>query len=189
MLILKNDISEARYWYGIQIDNSVSSPIPTSIGNTTLRNLLPIQNKIKACLLLENGTVNYYLNPTDWTKKLDGTASNLDGTDGDVMIEFPSYYIKFETSGTLNLIKISEYNLTGFTYVPKYYLGAYEASLNRSTLKLASVVNTSTTYRGGNNNSAWDALDKTLLGRPATAISRIDFRTYARICKLEYYYL
>lgn len=41
--------------------------------------------------------INYYLNPEDLTKKLDGTPAVLDGTDGDVMTEFmPSYYLNIQ---------------------------------------------------------------------------------------------
>ena len=168
---------ENFFSYGILFDTQVSFPSVSRIGNASLHRELPIQSAIKACLLLDNGTVNYYLNPTDWTKKLDGTACNLDGTDGQVMIELPSYYIKFESAGTLRKVKISQYNLTGFTYVPKKYIAAFEGSVQRSTSKLCSVVNTAYDYRGGDNNAAWDAASNTLLGRPATAISRIDFRT------------
>ena len=47
---------------------------------------------MKACLLNDDGSVNYYLNPNDWSKKITGEASNLDGTDGQVMIEIPEHY-------------------------------------------------------------------------------------------------
>ena len=181
MITIKNNIPDSKYWYGVSYDKTNASPTAfTSIGNTDLRNLLPIQNRMRACLLLDNGTVNYYLNKSDWTKKEDGTASKLDGTDGQVMVEIPTFYIKFETNGNVNSTKISEYALDGFTPVYKYYLGAFEASVQRSTSKLCSVVNTAADYRGGNNNAAWDAASNTLLGRPATATSRIDFRNYAR---------
>ena len=35
-------------------------------------------------------------------------------------------------------------------------------------------------YRGGNNNTAYDGTYRTFLGRPATGISRTNFRNYAR---------
>jgi hypothetical protein len=59
-------------------------------------------------------------------------------------------------------------------------LSAYQAALDRTNLKLSSVVNSTAQYRGGNNNAAWDALANTLLGKPATNINRTNFRTYAR---------
>jgi hypothetical protein len=51
--------------------------------------------------LNDDGTVNYYLNRTDSTKKADGSAAVLDGTDGQVMVEIPEFWIKFETDGNL----------------------------------------------------------------------------------------
>ncbi len=177
----------ANQWYGIEWDTAVSASACTRIGNLNLHVAslnsvrgLPIQSKMRGCLLLDNGTVNYYLNPNDWTKKANGTAALIDGTDGQVMVEIPAHYARFEKEGTKHRAMISEFALPGFTLVPSRYIGAYEGAVQRSTLKLASVVNTTTDYRGGNNTSAWDAETRTLLGRPATSISRTNFRTYAR---------
>lgn len=182
MIVIKNDINTTQQWYGIQIDtnNSDSITAVSRIGCPILHNLLPIQNGMKGCLLLDNGTVNYYLNPLDWTKRADGTASDLTGAHGQVMIELPSYYESFETVGQYQLAKISEYPLPGFSPVPQYYVSAYEASLQRSTGKLSSVKNPTADFRGGNNTATWDASSNTLLGRPVTNITRTQFRTYAR---------
>ncbi len=144
---------------------------------------LPIQNSLKACLLADDGTVNYYLDPTDWTKKANGDASSLDGTDGQVMIEWPDFWYRVDMntpSAGKHQIKICEGETTGFTKVPKHYVSAYEAALQRSTFKLASLKNTGTDYRGGNNTSAWDAAANSLLGKPVTNVNRTNFRTYAR---------
>ncbi len=174
-------------WYGIQIDEADSSPDVTRIASDmTLHNAntgLPCHNNIKACLLADNGTVNYYLNPTDWSKKADGSASVLDGSNGQVMMEWGEFYYKVENNypaAGQHQIKISPYAGTGWTKVPKHYISAFEAGIQRSTSKLASVINTSTDYRGGNNNNAYDAGANTLLGKPATNINRTNFRTYAR---------
>lgn len=168
-------------WYGIQWDTSVSSPVCTRIGDSQLHKYLPIQSLMKGCVQNDAGAVVYYLNPYDWTKKADGTASKLDGTDGQVMVEIPAHYRRFESpSATLRQCKISMYNLTGFTYVPSKYIGAYEGVVQRSTSKLCSVVNLATDYRGGDNNATKDALASSYLGKPATSFSRTNFRTYAR---------
>lgn len=176
-----------NYWYGIEIDEANSSPdVKRIASDLTLHNAttgLPCHNNIKACLLADNGTVNYYLNPTDWSKKADGSASVLDGSNGQVMMEWGDFYYKVKNnypSAGKHQIMISPYSGTGWTLVPKHYISAYEAGIQRSTLKLASVINTSTDYRGGNNTSAWDAAANSLLGKPATNINRTDFRTYAR---------
>lgn len=177
----------SQMWYGVRINEANSSPDLERIGNFMgLHALLPVQNNMKACLQKDDGTVNYYLDPTDWSKKADGAASNLDGTDGQVMIEVNEYWRKVDSpaSGVYDH-KISHRAIHGWQYVPKFYIGAYKASVQRSTKKLASVVNTTADYRGGNNNAAWDAAANTLLGKPASLLplenGTVDgFRMYAR---------
>src|SRR5690606_17773872 len=122
--------------------------------------------------LLDDGSVNYYLDQNDSTLKEDGTPALLDGTDGQVMVEIPEHYIKFETDGNIRRVMMSQYFLEGFNRVPKAYLSAYEATVYRPENKLSSVVNLTADYRGGNNNAAWDNEDRTLLGLPASLISR-----------------
>jgi len=174
----------ATRWYGIEINEANFSPDVTRIAGVdgmTNHATLPVQSLMKGCLLKDDGTVNYYLKSDDWTKKADDTASNLDGTDGQVMVEVPTYYRKVDNpSPGVYQHKISLYPIAGFTKVDKFYYGAYEAALQRSTSKLASVKNLTTDYRGGNNIAAWDAAANTLLGRPATYISLTNYRTYAR---------
>ena len=173
------DVSDP--YYGVEWDTNNPNPVVTRIGNLNYHKTLPLQNKMKACLVLSGGTVNYWLNPTDWTKKLDNSASKLNGDDGNVMIYIPQHYIRFESdsNGFTRRVKLSESPLTGYTLVNASYVGAYEASLNRTTNKLASLINTGTNYRGGDNTN-WDGTYRTLLGKPCTSKSKIDFRTYAR---------
>lgn len=173
-------------WYGIEINEANASPDVTRIqGDNAIgfHATLPVHAKLKACLLADNGTVNYYLDPTDWSKKENGDASNLDGTDGQVMIEWPDFWYKVDMntpSAGKHQIKICEGEATGFTLVPKHYVSAYEAAINRSTTTLASVKNTTASYRGGNNTADWDAAVNSLLGCPVTNINRTNGRTAAR---------
>lgn len=160
--------------YGIEYDVTVSSPECTRIGNMELHKSLPIQSRMKGCLLADDGTVTEYLNPADWR------GNTRDGSRGQVMVELPMYYRKFETEGNKRRVKISEYPLPGYHQVRKKYVSAYEATVQRSTTTLCSVVNEDADYRGGNNNAEWDGTYRTLLGRPATSISRTNFRNYAR---------
>ena len=173
-------LSNADTSYGIEWD--VTNPVTsvTRIGNMTLHALLPIQSLMRGCLVLDNETVNYYLNPTDWTKKADGTPAKLDGTDGQVMVEIPAHYRTFYQNGNKQGCRVSLQYKDGFTYVPKWYVSSYEPTIDRTNLKLASVVNASTQYRGGDNNATVDAAANTRLGMPVTNLSRTQFRTYAR---------
>ena len=160
--------------YGIEFDTGVSSTACTRIGNLSLHKTLPVHSRMKGCLLDDDGNVVDYLDPTDWT------GAVRDGSRGQVMVEIPKHYRKFETEGTKRRVLISEYPLPGYHEVKKQYVSAYQATFDRTNSKLASVVNTTTQYRGGNNTSGWDSEAKSLLGMPATSISRTNFRTYAR---------
>lgn len=160
--------------YGIEFDTTVSSPECTRIGNVSLHRTLPIHSKIRGCLLSDNGEVTKYLNPSDWT------SETRDGSQGQVMVEIPEHYIKFEEDGTKRRVKMSITPIVGYKRIKKYYVSAYEASVQRSTTTLCSVVNDDADYRGGNNNDDWDGTYRTLLGRPATSINRTNFRAYAR---------
>jgi len=163
--------------YGIEFDTSVSSPTCTRIGSSDLHKLVPIQNRMKGCLLDDNGNVVEYLMPQDWTGQV------RDGSAGQVMVEIPAHYRKFVTMGTKRQVWMSEVPLPGYHLVPKMYVSAYEATIDRTNNKLASVVNLTAQYRGGNNQSEWDGTYKTELGRPATHKSLTEFRTLARARK------
>lgn len=165
---------EEEVAYGVEWNVTVSSTAMTRIGNMSLHRSLPIHKKMKGCLLDDDGNVVEYLPENDWT------GATLDGSKGQVMVEIPMHYRKFETIGDIRRCWVSEYPVSGYHKVPKMYISAYEATVQRSTTKLCSVVNTDADYRGGNNNSAWDGTYRTLLGRPATMISRTKIREYAR---------
>ena len=167
-------------WYGVEKVKTSSSTQWTRIGNTSLHSTLPIQNKMRACILNDNGTVNYYLNPENWDQKADGTAALRDGTDGQVMIEIPEHYrICVTTDDDIYRVLLSESPLPGFKKIEKFYIGAYEASIARTDSKLSSVKNSTAEYRGGNNQTDWDSLTKSQLGKCATYTTRANFRTYA----------
>lgn len=171
------------YYYGVRIKQTVAATTLERVGRPELHTSLPIQSKMRRCVLRDNGTVAYYLHPTDSTKRDNGAAANLTGADGMVMVEIPAHYRKFEFDGHDIVALISEYPLPGFHHVPKMYRSAYEATVDRTvaaTPKLASVVNTTAAFRGGNNNASYDGTYRSYLGLPATSISLTNFRNYAR---------
>lgn len=168
-------------YYGIEYDVTVSNPDSlTRIGKMELHKSLPCQSGMRRCLLNDDGTVNYYLGDTDSTKRDTGSAANLTGADGMVMVEMPDMYVRFEHDGNKRRTLFSIYALPGFAKWSKMYGSAYEASLNRTNNKLSSVVNMTADYRGGVNTASWDGTYRSLLGMPATNISLTTFRTYAR---------
>lgn len=100
---------------------------------------LPVQSKMRGCVLKTDGTVNYYLNAYDWNYKEDGTASTLTGADGNVMVQIPAFYIKYEKFGNWHAWYVSLYPLPGYVIHPAFikdgvqvayrYIGAYEGVL------------------------------------------------------------
>ena len=94
-----------------------------------------IIKNIKPCIL-NNGEVNYYLQKDDYTKKEDGTASILDGTDGDVMVEIPKIGYRLWNDENYQYVSVTtEANKENYCYYAhslnsvgdcdKIYYGAY----------------------------------------------------------------
>lgn len=166
---------ETPAWYGVEWDVTDSSPDLKRIGNMQMHRDLPVHVQMRGCLLNDDGVVQKYLDPDDWT------SETLDGSAGQVMVHAPvDSYWRFEKDGNIRRVKLATTALPGFKRTPQGFLGSEEATVQRSTNKLCSVVNENADYRGGNNNSAWDGTYRSLLGMPATVISRTNFRTYAR---------
>ena len=168
------------YYYGIEWDITVSNPKPTRIGKMELHKELPLQNMMRNCILKDDGSVAYYLHANDSTKRDNGAAADLTGASGMMETELPDMYVRFETDGNKCRHLQSTEPLPGFHLWRKGYIGSVEATVQRSTNKLASVCSTDVDYRGGNNNASYDGTYRSFLGLPATSISLNDFRTKAR---------
>ena len=180
--------------YGVQWDTTKSTPDCTRIGNPELHRTLPIQESLKGCIF-KDGEVKYYLDPTDWTKKADGSGNALlDGTDGDVMVHHMKFYGYSEADGDLRRVWISTFKISDdWQEIPEGVVSAYRLTTDTSDSSKVlgrSVINTTTAFRGGGNRTANDAyLDtdpfRSDLGKPRTGIARSIFRTYARNNNLE----
>ena len=172
--------------YGVEWDVTVADPTCTRIGNPLFHKSLPIQSEYKGCIV-KNGKLQYYLNPNDWTKTSNGSNSNLDGTDGDVMIHTPKFYGKSGSNGNKRWVRISTVKIdASWVEIPEMFISAYRNTIytDGNTTKIASVVSTNAKYRGGGRRSEYDQyLDtdqfKTDLGKPVSNISRATMRTYA----------
>jgi len=94
--------------------------------------------KIKPVMLNFDGTVAYELDPDDYTKKKDGTASDIDNIDfpGNAMVGIPTIWFKRETIDGYEYVYVSDKqvdnsykayahtdedgNIMKYTYVPIY---------------------------------------------------------------------
>ena len=174
--------------YGVEWDITVADPELTRIGNPLLHRSLPIQSAYRGCVANGN-VINYYLDPNDWSKKADGTNSVLDGTDGSVRVHTPKFYGKGGEDGNKRWVRISTIQIdSSWIEIPELLVDAYRCTVDQTdaeNLKTASVVNTTTQFRGGNNSTTYDQYlesdqFRTLLGKPRTNVTRANMRTYAK---------
>lgn len=138
--------ARVQQYYGVSWNESADTYVRTgstagqTCGVTLADAFLPVHRRMRGCVVKDDGTVAYYLCATDWTKKEDGaTASDLTGTDGQVMVEIPKFWYRYSYSGTTHTWEVSPVPLTGFkvhemfmsddTEKDYVYVGAYEASL------------------------------------------------------------
>lgn len=143
-------------FYGVAWDQVADTYVRTGnligqpTGQTLAAALIPIQSLMRRCVVNDDGTVNYYLHPTDSTKKEDGiTPSVLTGADGQVMVQIPKFWHRHTFAGNTHQWDVSLVPLAGFSVhyaflkdgveVPYRYMGAYEASLTDTSTKLASI--------------------------------------------------
>lgn len=126
--------NESELWYGVKFDlaNS-SSPDGVRTGNMEMHRTLPIQSKMRGCTISNTDNTKKYLKANDWTKWEDGTTSSQDssGVGVEAFVEIPEHYrLLIATPDNTVEIRMSEYNLPGYTKVEKKYIGAYEGSVN-----------------------------------------------------------
>ena len=95
------------------------------VGNSKMHQTLPVHSQMRGCLLDDNGDVAEYLSG-GWEDHV------LDGSKGQVMVEVPGTWWKFidnQASGSVRdrqaLVSLSGFD--GAIYVPRFYVGAYEA--------------------------------------------------------------
>lgn len=170
---------EERYAYGVEWDTASSSPDGVRVGNMQLHRELPVQSKMRRCLLDRDGGVKEYLD-----NELSWGGSYLDYA---VMTEIPEHWYKLYFNGTKFRKMLSEIPLPGYKHVDKFYISTYEARMYRTDNLLCSAAGASklsdpnsTNFRGGDNTAEWDDTYRSLLGRPVNNLTRDQFRQAAR---------
>ena len=176
--------------YGISWDYTTDT-----YARTGAKGYTAIQSRMRRCVLKADGTVNYYLNPTNSYFKEDGTPSVLTGADGNVMVEIPKHYIKVGTVGNVDSFSISltpevgyvldpaflKWNGTAMVEVPYRYFRAYAGFVSGGKLLSVSDVTPTrlqsiATYRtqAMANGAGWHLTDWNLLN------------TIKRLCYIEF---
>ena len=137
--------NENELWYGVKFDlaNS-SSPDGVRTGNMEMHKTLPIQSKMRGCTINNVDNVKKYLKADDWTKWEDGTVIAQDSSQisPEMMVEIPEHYrLLVATPDNTVEVRISEYNLPGYTKVEKKYIGAYEGITSETPPNLLRSIN------------------------------------------------
>ena len=162
--------NENELWYGVKFDlaNS-SSPDGVRTGNMEMHKTLPIQSKMRGCTINNDDNTKRYLKADNWNEWEDGVTVTDDsnGRAPEIMVEIPEHYrLLVATPDNTVEIRMSEYNLPGYTKVEKKYIGAYEGVIN------ANSVDTQNTLRS-------IAVSKLKL-KPVVSNTRNQFQTFAR---------
>lgn len=157
--------NENELWYGVKFDlaNS-SSPDGVRTGNMEMHRTLPIQSKMRGCTINNSDNVKKYLKADDWTKWEDGTVIAQDSSQisPEMMVEIPEHYrLLVATPDNTVEVRMSEYNLPGYTKVEKKYIGAYEGMTSETLPNLSRSIN-NTKYK------------------PKVSTTRNQFQTFAR---------
>ena len=127
-----------------------NSSTDTYAANTTVTSVTTVHQNMRRCVLNALGEVVYYLDATDSTRKADGNQANLDGQDGNVMVEIQKFWFRQTKVGDTTTWEISDTDKAGFSIHPAFYkngnnvpvnyryIGAYQAcyyDVSESTYK------------------------------------------------------
>lgn len=167
--------------YGIEWTKNDNDVI--RIGNAKFHRELPIQNRLKGCVYNEK-KISYFLNPTGWAKSLEnGFVPPLDGSDGDVGVNVPQFYICVKDTGTKYQLWISDFNIDGTFIRVHSFIISHTKTMTRTRedgkeeVFSACIKQNDTRYLGGSKSSSV-AADK-LQGRPRTGIN---YTTAIQLC-------
>lgn len=165
---------------------------PAAATNVGSRVITPIHAGMRRCVVNDSGVVQYYLDPADSTLKADGTAADLTGGDGQVMVQIPKFWTRREVSGTFITWSVSPIELPGFTLHPAFtkdgstvdfrYYGAYDACVyDDSAAAYISGLNydNNASPSGVAVDTAADKLASVSGVYPMVGLTRGEFRTIA----------
>jgi hypothetical protein len=173
-------LNKDTHAYGVVIDETQSNPDLERVGNDEMAKAALV-NELAVQGTLQNGYLKRF-QKDNGLRYEDGTPSITDGSAGNVVTHMPPFYfLNEQVTATKSNLYVSPYPVEGFTWHPGFTLGSFKASMNNTSVfgkpadTLWSVINTSTIFRGGNNDPTNDNLQKGYLGKPRTSQDRTDF--------------
>lgn len=170
---LKADLSLGSHtWCGRVWNTANATPKAAMVvGDLDVLRELPLTLGLGA-YLVKNDHSRRKLDATDHYKYATGEAAKLDGSQGHYQLGWGrEFYFVTKDVGGLH------YEMIGLKPIPGEYnykipIGSISASgfatIERSTGRLVSFINTGSDYRGGNNDASLDGTKRTLCGKPAS---------------------
>ena len=128
--------------------------------------------------------VAWRLDKNNPSLKDDGSPSVPDWTIHNICIVIPDLYRRIVLlDGTQDGRYEIRYDIAPFDGATLFHEESYhsigDASMDRTSSHLVSVISNDVRFRGGGNQSAWDAQWRSQLGTPLTDTSRTNFELYA----------
>ena len=131
-VILEAFLKTSKPYYGIRQKNwrsSLSQEFEAVNPELMTPEAQPWWERIRSFVENADGTVNYYLDKNDSRYKEGGTVkADLTGKDGNVMVEIPGHYLRVEYRDGDRYRLYSDFELPGFTYIPRRVIGKFMAS-------------------------------------------------------------
>lgn len=170
---------------GFDFNNATTTPAAFS----TVPNVTTIHQNMKRCVVRDDGSVAYYLSTSNSNLKADGSVANLTGSDGQVMVEIPKFYVKRTTSGTVNRWEISDKPAAGYGLHPAFFRDGKEVDFRYYSAYDTAVLDASSgsVISGFDNNDnrgridfAADKLVSVSGAFPMVGLTRANFRQLAK---------
>ena len=130
----------SELYYGVKWTIGQSNPVITQVGKLELIAEMPLHSEMKAAIVNDDRSINYWLDRYQLSKKANGEASDLTGADGQAMLIMPDdlYFHTFDdVANNERYFLISPYSLSGFTKRTRRMIGIYPGYLDAT--KLASI--------------------------------------------------
>ena len=131
-VILEAFLKTSKPYYGICQKNwrsSLSQTLEAVNPELMTPAAQPWWERIRSFVENPDGTVKYYLDKNDSRYKEGGTVpADLTGKDGNVMVEIPGHYLRVEYRDGDRYRLYSDFELPGFTYIPRMVISKFMAS-------------------------------------------------------------
>lgn len=183
-LIAVSQVSGSLPWFGRKWTKGNASPVGSPVGDFDLGQTLAKQLGLGGYLVTD-AHQRTKLSPTNHNLLESGGAADLTGGAGHYQWGWnvPFYYQVYEDDNDLYETVSLGGPRPGFWnyYIPVGSRScAGYAAMDRTNAKLMSVVNSTTQFRGGNNDATLDGLFNSQLCKPVTNMDIAAFRTAAR---------